>query len=147
MATFIKAGFWEKTRKGYTEWLNLDQLIESKIPAVVTTSTTTTLPPYKVYTALLTQTGTNAPVATVLENTIGNIVWARNNTGIYQAVLVGAFTLNKTHLLSGTLEVLNNAALIFFRISEDSIILQVSVNGFISDDLLSNFSIEIRVYN
>src|SRR5690606_22638410 len=25
--------------------------------------------PYKVYTALLTQTGTNAPVATVLENT------------------------------------------------------------------------------
>lgn len=27
--------------------------------------------PYKVYTALLTQTGTDAPVATVLENTLG----------------------------------------------------------------------------
>ena len=33
--------------------------------------------PYKVYTALLTQTGTNAPVATVLENTLGGTpVWS-----------------------------------------------------------------------
>lgn len=47
MPTFIKPGFWEKKVKGYKEWLNLDQLIESKTP----TST------YKVYTALLTQTG------------------------------------------------------------------------------------------
>jgi hypothetical protein len=32
MPTFIKPGFWEKTRKGFDHWLNLDQLIESKIP-------------------------------------------------------------------------------------------------------------------
>ena len=38
--------------------------------------------PYKVYTALLTQSGTNAPVATVLENTLGGeIVWSRINPG------------------------------------------------------------------
>jgi len=29
MPTFIKAGFWTKTVKGYKEWLNLDSLIES----------------------------------------------------------------------------------------------------------------------
>src|SRR3989337_2171151 len=52
---------------------------------------------YKKYVALLTQTGTNAPVATVLENTIGNIVWARGGTGQYTAALTGAFTINKTY--------------------------------------------------
>ena len=41
---------------------------------------------YKVYTALLTQSGTNAPVATVLENTLGyDIVWSRLNAGGYIA--------------------------------------------------------------
>ena len=42
--------------------------------------------PYKVYTALLTQSGTNAPVATVLEN----------NTGLditYQYLLVGKYAI------------------------------------------------------
>ena len=42
--------------------------------------------PYRVYTALLTQSGTNAPVATVLENTLGyDIVWGRLNAGEYLA--------------------------------------------------------------
>ena len=50
MATFIKTGFWEKLCKpckGYKGWLNLDEFVESKIPA----------PAYKTYTALLTQNG------------------------------------------------------------------------------------------
>ena len=54
--------------------------------------------PYKVYTALLTQSGTNAPVATVLENTLGiSITYSRNIAGIY--ILTpssGTFNLNKT---------------------------------------------------
>ncbi len=57
------------------------------------TSTTTT---YKIYRALLNQTGTSAPVATVLENTLGNIVWTRANVGIYEGTLANAFTANKT---------------------------------------------------
>lgn len=40
--------------------------------------------PYKVYTALLTQSGTDAPVATVLENTFGDTVtYQRNSIGNY----------------------------------------------------------------
>lgn len=31
MPTFIKAGFWEKAKKGYKEWLNLDDLISSTV--------------------------------------------------------------------------------------------------------------------
>jgi len=34
MPTFIKPGFWEKERKGYNSWLNLDQLIDSRIPVL-----------------------------------------------------------------------------------------------------------------
>ena len=57
---------------------------------------------YKVYTALLTQTGTNAPVATVLENTLGQTpTWYYDfyNDGIgrYQARFASEIlTENKT---------------------------------------------------
>jgi len=53
---------------------------------------------YKVYKALLTQTSTGAPTATVLENNIGNIVWARTSEGIYTGTLSGAFVANKTFM-------------------------------------------------
>lgn len=54
MPTFIKAGFWETLCQkctGYKGWLNLDKLIESKIPQ----------PTYRVYTALLTQSNGDGP--------------------------------------------------------------------------------------
>lgn len=52
---------------------------------------------YKKYTALLTQTGTDAPVATVLENTLGGTpVWTRTALGVYRITLTGTFTENKT---------------------------------------------------
>lgn len=54
---------------------------------------------YKVYTALLTQSGTDAPVATVLENTLGGeVVWSRLDIGRYYATLTGVFTENKTYV-------------------------------------------------
>ena len=41
---------------------------------------------YKVYTALLTQSGTDAPVVTIVSNTLDlNITWVRNNIGQYYA--------------------------------------------------------------
>ena len=53
---------------------------------------------YKVYTAIVNQTGTNAPVANVLENTIGEIVWTRTDAGLYYANLAGAFIDGKTFI-------------------------------------------------
>lgn len=53
--------------------------------------------PYKVYTALLTQSGTDAPVATVLENTLGGtVVWSYGGVGDYTATATGLFTSGKT---------------------------------------------------
>jgi hypothetical protein len=56
--------------------------------------------PYKVYTALLTQTGTDDPVATVLENTIENeMIWQRQQEGVYYLTSVNAAFLNdKTYI-------------------------------------------------
>jgi hypothetical protein len=53
----------------------------------------------KRYVALLTQSGTDAPVATVLENSLGGtVVWTRVQQGYFQGTLTGAFPDNKTHL-------------------------------------------------
>ncbi len=53
---------------------------------------------YTVYTALITQTGTDAPVATVLQNTTGGtITYARTSGGDYTVTVSGdLFTVNKT---------------------------------------------------
>ena len=108
--------------------------------------------PYKVYTALLTQTGTNAPVATVLENTLGGtVVWSYASTGVYVANLTGAFTINKTIVFT------SNAAYPVtpphqftggVRSNSDSIqITSKNGSGTLTNDLISSMSLEIRVYN
>ncbi len=64
----------------------------------------------KVYRALLTQSGTNPPVATVLENTLGGTpVWSRVAAGLYKLTLAGAFTVNKIY--SPVLSLLNSQGL------------------------------------
>lgn len=106
--------------------------------------------PYKVYTALLTQSGTDAPVATVLENTLGGtVVWTRTAAGRYLGTLAGAFTNNKTWV---DIISFNPEAGIYYasiiRGSNDTI--QVWIDAIDAspgvDDVLNNKSIEIRVY-
>ena len=54
-------------------------------------------PGYLEYVALLTQSGTSAPVATVLKNTLGGtVVWSYVSQGNYMATLTGAFPETKT---------------------------------------------------
>lgn len=118
--------------------------------------------PYKVYTALLTQTGTNAPVATVLENTLGGVVvWSYDAVGSYIGTLVGAFTIGKTIFLLGNEITFNTVALTIASLnitgSEDSIYYNVrtflanTTTGVITqtpiDDPQTAQTIEIRVYN
>lgn len=57
----------------------------------------------KVYRAILTQTGTNAPVATVLENSLGGTpVWSYVNVGFYALTLAAAFPAAKTLVKVGS---------------------------------------------
>jgi hypothetical protein len=53
-------------------------------------------PAYTKYVCNLNQVGIAAPNVTILENTIGNIVWTRNAVGDYRGTLSGAFpTISK----------------------------------------------------
>lgn len=50
----------------------------------------------KKYVCFLSQSGTDAPVPTVIYDTITGIAWARTGVGTYTATKSGAFTLGKT---------------------------------------------------
>lgn len=109
-------------------------------------------PLYKVYTALLTQSGTSAPTATVLENTLGGtVVWSYNSAGDYTATLSGAFTSNKTWLMCNAGQTVDTYAGNFViaelnLIDVNSVRVITSTGGSGADDELLNTSIEIRVY-
>jgi hypothetical protein len=102
---------------------------------------TSSLSGYKSYVALLTQTGTNAPVAIELENTIGNIVWARTSVGSYTATLTGAFISSKTFVRINPSQV--GGAAIALRGGDNFITITTAS----TDGLLSLNPFEIRVYN
>jgi hypothetical protein len=106
---------------------------------------------YKVYTAILTQTGTDAPEQNVLENTLGTgLIYTYDSTGEYYAQLEsGNFDPAKTFInitnshysqpfsiYSGVYD-LDNSYLIITTYDENGY--PVELNG--------NASIEIRVYS
>lgn len=96
---------------------------------------------YLVYTALLTQSGTDAPVATVLENTLGGtVVWTRDDVGDYYGTLNGVFTENKTWFSVPKANSSNPLAMSWANVNT------VRVQSNSLDGNLDITSIEIRVY-
>jgi hypothetical protein len=102
---------------------------------------------YKSYVALISQSGTAAPTAIVLENTIGNIVWARQGFGDYFGTLTGAFPSGKVVCFSNQIDMPTMTTIL--RENENVISINTGTPGtnVISDNILNNTSIEIRVYN
>ena len=102
---------------------------------------------YKVYTALLTQSGTDAPVVTVLENTLGEIlVWSYSSNGTYGT------TINDSLINNTYLSITNNmydVDLVLQILSPGDGIIEIATfdNGALTDGVLSDTPIEIRVYN
>lgn len=102
---------------------------------------------YKVYSAILNQSGTNAPVATILENTIGDIVWTRNSSGTYYGTLAAAFPSAKyiTQMpISGFDSYVFDGGggdpYWYYRNNSDSVVLLCN-----NDNILQNTPVEIRV--
>lgn len=108
----------------------------------------TAVSPYKKYVALLSQTGSNAPTATILENTLGGtITWSRNLSGNYTGTLTGAFTANKTWFHVTASDPAGNAMLAdMARVSANTIGLITKNDTLDNVDGWTNISIEIRVY-
>jgi hypothetical protein len=116
MPTFIKTGLWEKASKSFKGWLNLDDLIKSIVPSYTITTdklnaiegsnnpsstnvfaTVDDIPAKrKYYTGFITQTGTNAPTITILDDDISSPVWSYSAVGTFLLTKTGAFTVNKT---------------------------------------------------
>lgn len=124
--------------------LLIDQTINGDITVngnLIVTGTTNVLP-YKVYCALLTQTGTTAPVATVLENTLGvEPTYTYSDVGEYTVNTVTSFNSNKIAFIFG-----NSSSQVTLDISS----YEGGNEMFFftpNNNELYNYPIEIRVYN
>lgn len=106
---------------------------------------------YKVYTALLTQSNTDAPVATVLENTIGNIWFTYDNTGTYTIKSNSLFTTNKTTFFMGIMDINPGQPIVgtdHFANDESTYGISITdTSSAAQNEFLYNTPIEIRVYN
>jgi hypothetical protein len=105
--------------------------------------------PYKSYTALLTQSGTSAPVASVLENTIGTVSYSYVGVGEYNINSSELFTVDKTLIFLGPGRYTTGVTILGTTIGGTSSITiysrntsNIGVNG-----LISSVPVEIRVYN
>lgn len=101
----------------------------------------------KQYVALISQSGTAAPTATVVNNTLGGTVTlARTDVGTYTATLTGAFTVSKTVIrATASAQTCNLTAI---RTDANTITFKtfdVEIVG-LSDDMLTTASFEILVY-
>lgn len=109
-------------------------------------------PIYKVYSAILNQSGANAPTAIVLENTLGiTPVWHRMNTGIYSLVAPtgGAFPIGKTIVLPGWMASAfpDPFAVGYEHEVTDRVTLVTGHNASTkADALMTKMFVEIRVY-
>ena len=111
-------------------------------------------PPYRVYTALLTQTGTDAPEAIVLENTIGDIWFTYQQSGIYIINSNNLFTEGKTVSpqdqtkcrVYGDFTLDYNIRMEFNNISYIGMSISNDDSEYIDNVLIYKF-FEIRVYN
>ena len=101
---------------------------------------------YNSYVALLTQSGTDAPVATVLSNNLtGTFTWARTDVGIYTLTASAAtFTADKTivFLNAGSAQ-----SLITGERTSDTVLTIQTISGGLADGAITNGAFEIRIYS
>jgi hypothetical protein len=113
-------------------------------------------PAYKVYTALLSQTGTNPPVATVLENTLGvNLTFSYLAAGVYTINNLNGWDRTKLWYGisglgdSGVINIIPGRVVISIEGPNPDMLIVCYNNDYSSaiDQQLVETPIEIRVYN
>ena len=97
---------------------------------------------YNSYVALLTQTGTDDPVATVLSNNLtGTLTWARTGTGVYTfTASVATFTANKTIVFVNRGS--NAASVLTWARTSDTVLTITSASS-----PITNGAFEVRIYS
>ena len=118
------------------------------------TTSTSSIYPYKIYSALLSQSGALSPTAIELENTLGiTATFSYMGPGYYELHMSGKFTSGKTFIINGwpDQDAIGGDFGIFITTYFNSSIVvlktqDVSGTSTPSNGLLNNTSIEIRVY-
>lgn len=136
--------------------------IVSEAPAAIVAQTGTgempTADPLQ-YTALISQTGTDAPVATILKNTLGGTpVWTRAALGTYNLTLVGAFPDDKVVIngssgessggfkldIYDTYDTINRFGAMYVRGSDD--LVQLVINELNADAFATGTTVDLSTY-
>ena len=98
-----------------------------------------------IYKAIITQTGTAAPVATILENTLKTSVnWTRTSAGLYSGTLEGGEFNAATFVLATIAS--PGAFLIYGYTSGSDIIVSTKDAAGVAVDLVGTAYIEVQVY-
>lgn len=103
--------------------------------------------PYKVYTALLTQSGTDDPIATVLENTLGGpVTWSYESAGDYMATLPYNVNINKMALFNNNPS--SSISRIMFTQNDTNTVELATWNtsGTLANLLNMRITVEIRIH-
>lgn len=109
--------------------------------------------PYLVYTALLTQSGTNAPVATVLENTVSNPLFSYSQVGAYLFNCDDITNTAKTNFDQPVYYWLNiatvdqEATVKVERTNDNEVNIYVRNDGSQSNDYLNGFYFELLIWD
>ena len=98
------------------------------------------------YVALLTQSGTDAPTASVLADNIGAITWTRTNTGQYLGTPISPFDALNTFVIIGNVE--HDYLASAYVNSDGNIVVHTTKtqNHAHTDSKLLNSPIEVRIY-
>lgn len=102
---------------------------------------------FKDYMAAMSQTGTSAPTAAIIDNSLGAVVWTRNSAGNYSGTLTGAFgTIDKCFFTPKWAYYPEDDQLIKITYGNANSILLESEEALTgTDGLLVSFPIHIRV--
>ena len=92
---------------------------------------------------------TGAPVATVLENTIGDIWFTYNGVGVYYAMSNALFPGDKTTCITSQSAYEDTGATFIYRDGENEIAIETLdfFSELAANDILARTMLEIRVYN
>jgi len=99
------------------------------------------------YIATLLQSSTTDPLATVLENSIGDIVWTRFAVGVYRGTLSGAFPdQDRTYVVFNNTVGPSACTAAWKSVNEIEITTYDIATSALADDLIGYSTIEIRTY-
>src|SRR5581483_3532315 len=100
------------------------------------------------YRALISQSGTSAPTAVVLENSLGGTVaFTRIGTGQYRLTLTGAFPENRTLILPNSVRDANSADVAAcYRVDDNTVALNTGTQGgAFADGMLSSRPVDVEI--